>query len=105
VKHEFRMNDKTYPVWLNHKGYACVSIEEGGKDKAYLLHRLVWERENGSVPPGHELHHLDGNKSNWNLDNLMALDRKAHQELHRQNRSTDIYDKPGSKKEKTMKPD
>jgi HNH endonuclease len=45
------------------------------------------------VPPGHELHHVDGNKANWNLDNLMALERKAHQELHRQNRSTDIYDK------------
>src|SRR4051812_17324101 len=73
MKQEFRMKDKTYPVWLNHKGYACVSVEEGGTEKAYLLHRLVWEQENGMVPPGHELHHIDGNKANWSLDNLIAL--------------------------------
>src|SRR5439155_1540383 len=50
MKQEFRINGKTYPVWLNQKGYACVTINEDGQDRAYLLHRLAWERENGPVP-------------------------------------------------------
>jgi len=102
VKQEFRINGKTYPVWLNQKGYACVTIDEDGQDRAYLLHRLAWERENDPVPDGHELHHIDHDKANWSLENLMAVDRKTHQELHRQARSTDINDKPGRKKEKDM---
>ena len=107
MKQEFRINGQTYPVWLNQKGYACVTINEDGQDRAYLLHRLAWERENGPVPDGHELHHIDHDKANWSLENLTALDRKTHQKLHRQARptDTDINDKPGRKKEKNMNPD
>jgi hypothetical protein len=91
------MNEKTYPVWRNGKGYACVSIPENGYEKAYLLHRLVWELEHGPVPPGYELHHIDHDKANWRLDNLTMVDRQTHRELHRQHgRSTDIYHKAGN---------
>jgi hypothetical protein len=84
VKQEFVMNNKKHPVWLNQKGYACVTINEDGKDRAFLLHRLVWESENGPVPDGLELHHIDHDKSNWSVGNLMAVDRKTHQAMHRQ---------------------
>jgi len=104
MTNEFEMNNKTYPVWLNQKGYACVTINEDGKDRAYLLHRLVWQQTHGPVPDGHELHHKDHNKANWRLDNLMAVDRKAHQELHRQARSTVVNNKPGADREKNMNP-
>ena len=105
MKQEFRINGKTYPVWLNQKGYACVTINEDGQDRAYLLHRLAWKGQNGPVPDGHELHHIDHDKANWSLENLTALDRKTHQKHHRQARPTDINDKPGRKKEKNMNPD
>jgi hypothetical protein len=102
----FNMNEKTYPVWKNGKGYACVSITENGYDKAFLLHRLVWELEHGPVPSGYELHHIDHDKGNWRLDNLMMMDRQTHQELHRQHRrSTDIYHKAGNENGRRNNPD
>jgi len=102
----FNMNNKAYPVWKNGKGYACVSITENGYQKAYLLHRLVWELEHGPVQPGYELHHVDHDKGNWRLDNLMLLDRQTHQDLHRQHlRSTGIYDKAGRRNDWKTNPD
>ena len=104
MNNEFVLNGKSYPVWKNKKGYACITVVEGGKEKAYLLHRFVWERANGPVPDGHELHHLDHDRSNWSLSNLMPLDRQTHQDIHRKPRSTVIKNKPGTdhpKKEKT----
>jgi hypothetical protein len=100
---KFNFKGKDYPVWQNQKGYACVVLPVNGSDKAFLLHKLVWEEANGPVPHGYELHHLDGNKANWTLDNLKAMDRKAHQEIHRQAGSTSISHKAG-KKVKDMNP-
>lgn len=105
MKQEFVMNNKKHPVWLNQKGYACVTINEDGKDRAFLLHRLVWETENGPVPDGLELHHIDHDKSNWSVGNLMAVDRKTHQAMHRQARSTDIDNKAGRDHRKATNPD
>jgi hypothetical protein len=102
---QFEYKGKSYPVWINGKGYACVTVNENGYGKAFLLHKLVWEQANGPVPMGHEIHHLDFNRANWRLDNLVAVDRQTHQEMHRKARSTDINDKPGRKKEKNMNPD
>ncbi len=68
-----------------------------GHDKAFLLHKLVWEEAHGPVPQGYELHHLDGDKANWTLDNLKMLDRHTHQKIHRQARSTSISHKAGTK--------
>src|SRR3954462_8556567 len=96
----FNMNEKTYPVWKNGKGYACVSMTENGYQKAYLLHRLVWELEHGPGPPGDQLHHIDQAKGNWPLDKLMLLDRQIHEELHRQRgQSTGIYHRAGGAKD------
>jgi hypothetical protein len=102
---QFEYKGKSYPVWLNQKGYACITTNEMGYGKAFLLHKLVWEQANGPVPMGHEIHHLDHNRANWRLDNLMALDRQTHHAMHRKARSTKINDKPGRKKEKDMNPD
>ena len=92
----FNLNGKSYPIWINQKGYACVTLQENGSDRAYLLHRLVWRLEHGAIPDGYELHHVDRNKANWSIDNLLLVDRQTHQEIHRQDRrSTDIDHKAG----------
>ncbi len=93
---QFEIDSKQYPIWLNRKGYACVALEVGGKMRAFLLHRLVWERANGPVPDGHDLHHLDHDKTNWRLDNLAVVERAAHQQYHRDLRFTDKNNKAGN---------
>lgn len=96
MKH-FTMDGETYPVWENQKGYACVTLDQDGREKAVLLHRLVWELAHGPVPPGHEVHHLDHDRGNWQLTNLAVMDRQAHQQLHRESRrSTRKYREAGN---------
>lgn len=43
----------------------------GTKDgKRVYLHKLVWQRANGPVPNGFQLHFKDGNKENCHIENL-----------------------------------
>lgn len=80
-------------------------MNENGYERAYLLHRLAWELEHGPIPDGYELHHIDHDKANWSLDNLMMVDRQTHQEIHRQHRrSTDINGKAGRVEDKKTNP-
>lgn len=50
--------------------------------KGKRLHRAVWEHYNGDVPTGHHVHHVDGNRSNNDIDNLELIIGKAHLERH-----------------------
>ena len=92
---EFMMDGRVFPIWVNRKGYPCICMTENGKEKAYLLHRVVWEQAHGPVPDGHDIHHLDLNKVNWHLDNLAVVERRTHQEMHRRLRSTSKNNKAG----------
>ena len=47
-----------------------------------LLHRLVWYEAHGPIPPGHFIHHKDGNALNNRLRNLVCVTRAEHNRLH-----------------------
>jgi hypothetical protein len=65
-------------IWLDKKGYACVWVD--GKTKK--CHVLVWESANGPKPKGHDIHHINENKSDYTLDNLQLMTQEDHQKLH-----------------------
>lgn len=45
-------------------------------------HRAVWESINGPIPPGYEIHHINGDGNDNRIENLMMLTRKEHMRLH-----------------------
>lgn len=47
-----------------------------------LDHHVVWEEAKGVIPDGFEIHHLDFNKKNNDLENLSLLSRSEHQKMH-----------------------
>lgn len=49
--------------------------------KSYV-HRIVAEAWYGPIPPGHHVHHKDGDKSNNHPDNLQIMSASAHQRGH-----------------------
>lgn len=51
-------------------------------NKRIYLHRYLWEKENGKIPEGCEVHHIDGNKRNNSLENLEVLTVHEHRERH-----------------------
>ena len=48
-----------------------------------LEHCIVWEDSIGPVPPGWLLHHINGDRSDYRLDNLMVCRTSDHAWMHR----------------------
>lgn len=63
---------------INNQGYVYIKVKnESRKNDNYVSEaRYVYEKHYGEIPKGYWVYHLDGNVSNNNIDNLIALDRK-----------------------------
>ena len=62
--------------------------EDGRKWYQILEHQLVWMIANGkTIPPGYDIHHLDGNKENNDSDNLVCIPHDIHFLYHYSNRN------------------
>ena len=58
-----------------------------GKEKIYE-HRYVMEQHIGrKLKKGEEVHHIDGNKMNNSIENLMLLTIDEHKKFHRDKRT------------------
>lgn len=59
-------------------GYPTIFVN----GKNVLLHRYVWEKHNGEIPSGFEIHHKNKNRLDWNIENLELLSVKEHHRNH-----------------------
>ena len=55
--------------------------EDGQKHRTQES-RLLWEQANGPIPEGRQIHHIDANPSNDDLDNLQCLTPSEHAIAH-----------------------
>lgn len=61
-------------------GYYLSSKKINGK--RIRLHRYIYEKFKGKIPKGYEVHHIDQNKENNDINNLELLLKKEHQKIH-----------------------
>ena len=54
-------------------GYVEVKVKD--PDVWRLKHSVIWEKENGPVPKGHAIMFADGNKQNFDINNLLLVSR------------------------------
>lgn len=47
-----------------------------------MLHQEIWKSVHGPIPPGHDIHHRDGNQLNNHIDNLECLTKAEHASRH-----------------------
>lgn len=67
----------------NSKGdYFPIVLEYKGEKKHTRLHRLVYETFIGEIPNNMIIHHINGNKQDNNIDNLVLLTSKEHSQQH-----------------------
>jgi hypothetical protein len=62
------------------EGYHWTKVEEG-LNGWVLTHRLAWEMEHGPIPKGAIIRFKDGNKLNFDIENLFIIDTKQNMEL------------------------
>lgn len=67
-----------------HGYYVITSYKEGNGGK--LLHRLIYEEHRGEIPNGYVIHHIDENKLNNDVNNLLAILLDEHLTLHHRNK-------------------
>lgn len=78
-------NGRKYTLGVN--GYYRAT--EG--DRAYL-HREKWKFHRGEIPDGWDVHHVDHDKTNNQLDNLHCLSKEEHTALHAYEKRGDAAD-------------
>lgn len=61
---------------LRNHGYLAATTGE-----RQLMHRYVWEKHNGKIPPDHDIHHIDSNRVNNDISNLEIYTKSEHASL------------------------
>jgi hypothetical protein len=61
-------------IWTNNTGYRQFSLN----GKKHLEHIFIWEQQNGFLPKGWVIHHLNGIKDDNRIENLQAMPRRHH---------------------------
>lgn len=59
-------------------GYPTIFVD----GKNVLLHRYIWEKFNGKIPDGFQIHHKNKNRFDWSLNNLELVDNSSHHKQH-----------------------
>lgn len=67
----------------NRTGYYLSSKPINGSRKR--LHVYVWEKHNGAIPKGYQVHHIEMDKSKNEISDLVLLSVSEHQKLHAEN--------------------
>ena len=62
---------------VNRDGYVDIKVDDGKLQKNWKgKHIVIWEAANGPVPHGHIVMFGDGDKRNFNPENLILVSRK-----------------------------
>lgn len=64
-------------------GYVRVWLMQDGKRQAKLVHCLIYQTQGDNVLNKSHIHHINGNRADNRIQNLIAVTSAQHGELHR----------------------
>jgi hypothetical protein len=62
---------------LRNNGYYGLTTND-----RVLMHRYIWEKEVGTIPKGHDIHHLNEQKWDNRIENMECLPKPEHTRKH-----------------------
>lgn len=69
--------------WIANDGYKMIEVKRLGKRYRIPEHRLIVETHLGrTLEEWEDVHHIDHNKLNNDINNLMVLSKSDHTKLH-----------------------
>jgi len=88
---DIRLGDRVVHLVRNRRGasYAGVKLTTQDRRDFVMEHRMVWEAVNGPIPDGYDVHHIDGDTYNNDVENLECLSHSDHSTLTRGECSND----------------
>jgi len=48
-----------------------------------MNYRKIYENNKGKIPKGYEIHHIDGNRNNNDISNLISISIQEHYDIHK----------------------
>ena len=75
--------EKILKTDLSSAGYLRVTLSKENVTKRYLLHRLVYETFIGEIPPKMTIHHIDEDKTNNHINNLLVCTSRQNNHFSR----------------------
>jgi hypothetical protein len=82
----FELRHKKFQTAVVYRGRKFTPAKSGylretvGRTEPVYLHHLVWEEDNGPIPPGHKVCFRDGDRLNCSSNNLMLLTNDEQQQ-------------------------
>ena len=71
-------------TYIMNTGYLCYRKMQNGKTETYLVHRKLMEEHIGrKLNPNEVVHHINGDKIDNRIDNLIIMTRSEHIDHHR----------------------
>lgn len=75
-----RIQKYGYSSRITNQGYRVIYVPDIGD---IYEHRFIWIKNNMMIPKNYQVHHMDGDKLNNDLSNLLCLHNRDHMLLHR----------------------
>lgn len=69
-------------LWFGINGKNKYHWHKRSNGTSISLHRYVWEKKNGPKPDGHQIHHIDHDPSNNDIENLQLMTTSDHARHH-----------------------
>jgi len=82
-------------------GYRKIKLrDDTGKRVMFYVHRLVWTAFKGPIRHKDEIDHMDGNRVNNALDNLMSVTHRQNSVLKKQRNSACLFNRKDERRGK-----
>lgn len=78
TKNALKLNNVT----VRHGGGTPTDSNASVEHQPMTIYRRIYEQNFGPIPKGNHIHHIDGNHSNNNPENLMCVTAQEHYDIH-----------------------